>query len=362
MTAERSIVPRAPTVALLGARGLVGSLITAELEARGMEMVAIACRNAIPDVDALEQAAPRCDLVINAAGSGSATADALVRWVCRTGMHLIDVVPEQAHVHALHRADRPAAEAGVSIVPGAGFQHVIGDTLAHLAGTATRDAREIHVAYTLPDRGAVLADASAGRRRSAARELSAPALAFVHGELRPEPIGEQRRLAWFPRPVGPSHAAAIPGGEAIAVPRHVPGVGTVRTYVALTGWRSELLQFTANLARVERAREWLVRRIERPRGALGEARRAAIKWGVVAEASGADGVARAWAYGHDPYRLTATAAVICAEMVRSGPPVGGVRSPAELGPPGELLDLLAVRSALRWSISRPDPGASWPPS
>jgi short subunit dehydrogenase-like uncharacterized protein len=354
-------------VAILGGRGLVGSLITSELQARGVEVIEVTREVAGSVVDGTEadvlaRAVAGCDVLVNAASGGPGMAEALADAACLAGVHLIDVIPEQAHLRALYGADSRAREAGLGIVPGAGFQFLVGDTLAHLAGTATAEVREIHVAYTLPDRGALLADASVGRRRSAAHDLAAPVVAFVRGELEPEPIGEQRRLAWFPRPVGPSHAAAVPGGEVITVPRHVPQVGTVRTYVALTGWRSELLQFTGNLARVERIRDLLVARIERPRAAIGEARRAAIKWGVVAEASGADGVARAWAYGHDPYRLTASAAVACADLVSTGSAGRGVRSPAELGPPGELLDVLATSTDLRWSISRPDRDTGWPRS
>jgi short subunit dehydrogenase-like uncharacterized protein len=357
-----------PTVALLGARGLVGSLVAGALAALDIEVVEVpraAAPEAAPtahEAGMLERAVADCDVIVNAAGGDPGMAERTVSAACGTGAHLVDVVPEQAHIRALCAAQGRAAAAGIVIVPGAGLQHLVGDTLAHLAGTATRAVREVHVAYTLPDRKAMLAHASAGRRRSAARELTAPALALVHGELHSEPIGEQRRLAWFPRPVGPSHAAAIPGGEAITVPRHLPGVATVRTYVALTGGRSELLQFIANLARFERVRDGLVRRIERPRTTLGESRRAAIKWGVVAEANGADGVARAWAYGHDPYRLTANAAVACVETVCSGAAPASVRSPAELAAPGDLLDVVATRTDMRWSISRPDAEAVWPRS
>lgn len=351
-----------PTIALIGARGLVGGLVADGARASGLEVVEVPRAALEAGDEALAAAFTGSSVVVNAASGAPGMAETLVAAICASGSHLIDVAPEQAHVRALHDAEAVAREAGSTIVAGAGFQHLIGDTLAHLAGTATTSPREIHIAYTLPDRGGLLADASAGRRRSAARELTSPGLALVDGELRPEPIGEQRRLAWFPRPVGPAHAASVPGGEALSVPRHVPSVGTVRTYVALTGWRSELLQLTGNLARVEAVRERLTRRIARPRPPMGEARRATIRWGAVAEANGQDGVARAWAYGHDPYRLTAAGALACAELLRASTPPAGVLAPAELGPPGELLDLLAVRTDLRWSLSRPDADALWPRS
>jgi short subunit dehydrogenase-like uncharacterized protein len=349
-----------PSIALIGSRGLVGGLVADGARAMGVEVVAVP-RSAL-DVggEVLVSAFGNSSVVVNAASGERGMAEALVAAACASGGHLVDVVPEQAHVRALHAAGERAMEAGSAIVAGAGFQHLLGDTLAHLAGTATVGVREIHVAYTLPDRAGLLADASNGRRRSAARELGSLALAMVDGELRDEPIGEQRRLAWFPRPVGPAHAASVAGGEALSVPRHLPGVGTVRTYVALTGWRSELLQFTGNLARFDAARERLTRRIARARPPMAEPRRTAIRWGAVAEANGRGGVARAWAYGRDPYRLTAAGALACAELLRAATAPAGVIAPAELCPPAELLDVLTVRTDLRWSISRPDPDALWP--
>lgn len=350
------------SIALIGAGGLVGGLVADGARAMGLEVVEVPRSTLDAGGEALRSVLAGSSVVVNAAGGEQGMAETLVAAACASGGHVVDVVPEQAHVRALHDAGARALGAGIAIVPGAGFQHLVGDTLAHLAGTATVPAREIHVAYTLPDRGGLLADASMGRRRSAAHELTSPALALVDGELRAEPIGEQRRLAWFPRPVGPAHAASVPGGEALSVPRHVPGVDTVRTYVALTGWRSELLQFAGNLARFEMARERLTRRVTRARPPMGEPRRAAIRWAAVAEANGRSGVARAWAYGRDPYRLTAAGALACAELLRSATAPAGVISPAELCPPAELLDLLTVRTDLRWSISRPDPDALWPRS
>lgn len=339
-----------PKVALLGADGLVGALVGEELRLRGLEPTALDTRNG----SAVPVALPGdASLVIDAAGLTGADARALLEAACRRGMDLVDVSPSQAHVHAVHRSHPDVVDSGNRVVTGAGFQHLIGDALANLAGWATPGAREVHVAYTLPDRGALLAAASGGRRRSAGEALLVPALARVGGALVEDPIGEQRRLAWFPRPVGPAHAAAIPGGEAITVPRHLADVQTVRTYVALSGWRSELLQFTGNVARLPRVRDRLARRVTRPRGMLGPTARASIRWGCVAEAAGDSGVARAWAYGRDPYRLTAVIAVAVAESLLSGGHQPGVLAPAEICPPADMLDLVAERTDLRWSIVRP---------
>lgn len=306
-----------------------------------------------PSVDALATLISEADVVVNAAGAaegfGSALADAAVR----AGRPLLDIEPEQPRVVAMfddHHLD--AAAAGVVLVPGAGLQHAVGDALVALAAATVELPAEAHVAYTFPDRGAALARASGGRRRSAAAALGQPVESLVRGERTSERLGEARRLAWFPRPVGPSHAAAIGGGEVRSVPRHLPELRTVRTYLAIPSWRAELLQAAANLARHDRTRRLVTRRLERDRPGFGPAVRRTTRWGCVAEVEGADGIARAWAYGHDPYVLTATAAAVLVDAVLAGAGgvgVAGVLAPSQVLEPGELLDRLAERTDTRWS-------------
>lgn len=368
-----------PRVAVLGVRGVVGSMVAHRLRDQGSEVVGVARHvgSGSPDVDGLDAtsfdelrwadaqdpdqlsaALAGCEVVVNALAPMHQVGLAVAEVACDVGAHLVDVGAEQSEIVAIH--DRLAARAracGVSVVPGAGLQHLVGDTLAVLAGSAVTHAEELHVAYTLPDQASVLRASTAGRRRSLAAELGRPALAVVHGQRVEERVGEARRLAWFPRPVGPAHAAAIAGGEAITVPRALPDVQLVRTYLAVPGWRAELLQATANAARRPRMRAWIVRRIERPRPPLSDARRAALRWACVAEARGEDGeVARAWAYGHDPYRTTATVAASVAGRLAHGGVPPGVLAPSEVDQPAELLHTIAAASGLRWSTTRPDPG------
>lgn len=363
-----------PSVAVLGAGGLIGGLVAADLAARGHDVVGIgretarvastltsvgvepaAIRTAdATDAASVEAAIESCDLVVNTIAPMADAGRAVAEVACAASVHLVDVGVEQRHMRAVHAIDELARTRRVTVVPGAGFQHLIGDVLAHLAATAVDAPTEVHVAYALPDRGSPLAVASAGRRSSVAAELGSQGVALEHGAHVEELPGEARRLAWFPRPIGPAHAAAIPAGEAISVPRHVPGIEVVRTYLAVAGWRAELLQATANAARWAPARRRLVARLTRRRAPVGPARRATLRWACVAETRGADGVARAWAYGHDPYRATAVAASSVAGVVLDGRAPAGVLAPAEVAAPGELLDGIAAVTDLRWSISRPD--------
>ena len=192
-----------------------------------------------------------------------------------------------------------------------------------------------------------------GTRASIAGLLGADSVTLVDGRLRSELPGAQRRLAWFPRPVGPHHAAGFPGAEPVTVPRHVAGVETVRTYFAMPGWQAELFQMGSNLARWEPAREVMGRLLTAGPAASRDAQEQ-TRWACVAECRGEDQIARAWAYGTDIYGTTAATMVLVAEALAAGTGVAGVVAPAEVLEVDVALDALADRTGLKWSVARPE--------
>ena len=367
------------TLAVLGASGYTGRLVVAECVRRGHRPVVIGrdhdrveaalagerrnldaevaeIRTAdVTDGRALRDALEGVDLVLTTVGPFVALGRGVLDAAIATGTHYVDCTGEQPFLRwAFGERDTAARAAGVVAVPAAGFDYLPGDLLADLAAGAVPWPREVHIAYMVRTPGGLPAT-SAGTRRTVASLLGARGVALVGGEPVEELPGEERRLAWFPRPVGPRHAAGIPGGEPVMVPRHVPDIATVRTYLALPGWQAELMQMGSNLTRWGPARRTLRAVLERGTGGPPPDRRAATRWGCVAEAAGPEGIARAWAYGHDTYGLTAVAMVAVAEAVLAGEPAPGVLPPASVAPADALLDTLADRSDLRWSVARPDP-------
>jgi short subunit dehydrogenase-like uncharacterized protein len=360
-------------IAVLGAAGLTGRLVTAELLRRGHEV-----RAAGPDLPALhERLAPLkgswraheadasrpatllslldgVDALVAAADPAAELRPEVVEAAIHARVHYLDASLDPRFVAGVHAHDERARTAGLAVVPGAGFPTVPLDLLAHLAHGAVTGGDELHLALTAPTRGGLRAGAGPGARRELAGLLSAPMVSWVDGRPEEEPVGEARRLAWFPRPVGPAHAAGVPAVASVSVPRHLTSVDVVRTYLALPSWRAELLQLAGNAARWAPAR----RRLERWVAGSGveptARRRDEVRWATVAETQGREGVARAWANGRDPARLTAVGiAELLGSILADGAP-RGVLAPAQVGPAGDLLDALAARGVLRWSISRPD--------
>jgi hypothetical protein len=359
-----------PTIAVLGATGALGRRVVAHLatsddlllvgrDVASLEVAAAGLgdraqvRAVAGDADAagLAAALAGSDLVVSALPVTGGVAARAVDAAVSAGVALVDTTDSQPHLRRLYdEVDAGARRRGSVVVPGVGWRTAVGDLLTAVAAGRVDGPRHVHVAAVVPDRGGVLGTASPGVRAAIRDGLGVPALAFDHGARVEELPGEVRRLAWFPRPFGPHHAVGVPGLEPLSVPRHLPTVRTVRSYLALSTTRAELLQAAANLAQRPAVRARLARRLERgpDRTAPG------ARWAVVAEVAGAeDELARAWMNGHDHLDASArlVAATVAAVLAGGAPP--GVLPPALVTGPRDLLDALTAGSEIRWSVSDP---------
>lgn len=365
-----------PRTAVLGATGTIGRRVAGLLGDAGHELVLVGrdaaalhelVRGSDPlrsgqvevrtldaegSVGALRAALVGVDVAVSALPSSGGVATRALEVAVAEAVHLVDTVDVQRHlVRGYDDLDATAQGSGTVVVPGVGWRTACGDLLAAVAAARVRSPRAVHVAAVVPERGGLLGSASPGMRRGLADTLGRPSIAVERGDRVLELPGEQRRLAWFPRPFGPRHAAGVPGLEPLSVPRHLPEVRTVRSYVALSSLQAELLQAGANLARWEPARRRMARRLER--GADRTRARGPARWAVVAEVEGEDGLARAWANGHDLEHATALLVRAVVTSVLAGAARPGVVPPALAGDPRDLLDRLAAVSSIRWSVSRP---------
>jgi hypothetical protein len=359
-----------PTIAVLGATGALGRRVVAQLsgahdllligrDPAALDRVAAELGGgsrvrAVPsDADAagLAAALADSDLAVSALPVTGGVAGRVVDAAVTAGVALVDTVDSQPHLRRLYdEVDAAARRRGSVVVPGIGWRTAVGDLLTAVAAGRVDGPRHVHVATVVPDRGGVLGTASPGVRAAIRDGLGVPALAVDHGARVEELPGEVRRLAWFPRPFGPHHAVGVPGLEPLSVPRHLPTVRTVRSYVALSTTRAELLQAAANLAQRPAVRDRLARRLDRgpDRGAPG------ARWAVVAEVAGAEEeLARAWMNGHDHLEASARLVAATVEAVLAGGAAPGVVPPALTTGPRELLDALTSGSEIRWSVSDP---------
>ena len=369
-----------PTIAVLGATGYLGGHLIRELPGRGWNLVAVTrergrgsaalddSRIAVDEIrfaeatapDALGAALEGCDVAVGAYGPVDGVTTRVIDAAIEAGVHLVDLSGAPQLVRwVFEERDAAARAAGVTVVPGCTAAGVVGDLLADVAAAAVVGPREVHLASTSLGRADRPSEwprslRTPGEWRELATQVGNPVPAWTAGMSGEEWPGEQRRLAWFPRPVGPSHAAAVAAPHAVTVPRHVPGVSTVRSYRALPVWRAELLQASANLARIETVARWRARRLLRDRGSPSPAARAARRWAMVAEVGNGREVARAWANGRSLDRVAAVGALLLVESILAGRADVGVLPPAHVDVPTDLLDRLSSRVDLRWSVVRPE--------
>lgn len=290
------------------------------------------------------------DVVVNLADTAARLVQAWARAGSRAGGYL-DVAPTEATHRALADVDLGPAP----VLPGAGFASVVGDALGLVAAERLVGPTRADVTIYVPARRSLLAGATPRERADLLEAILAPMSVLRDGWVVDERIAEDRRLAWFPRPVGPHHAAAVPGTHWRTLPRVVPSLRTVGTALALRSSSAELLQGLGNAVRVDRAADLVRRRAARPgrdRGTSGE------RWAVVVEVTTPRGqTVRAWAYGHDRHGLTADVVALLAPRIatadasETGVPVG----PTEVMAAEPLLDALAASTDLRWSVTVADP-------
>ncbi|MFA9445525.1 hypothetical protein [Egicoccus sp. AB-alg6-2] len=333
------------TIAVLGAGGLTGRLLVAALGERGHDVVVTP--SGAPQL-------PDAELALVA----SRDPDDRFRWLSacvRAGVHAIDAGTDAGvAARAYDELDLVSRDTGVVIVPGAGS--AVGDLVGASAAAAVSGPAEVHVCWAFPDRGGWRRAVAPGLRATAAARLAQPMPVLSEGRRTQERAGEARRLAWFPKPIGPAHAASVPAAEAVSVPRHVPGVRTVRTYLALSAWRAEVLQATANAVRSPRWQAVVGRRWEQ--GTEPATGADAPRWACVAESRGRDGVGRSWAYGRDVVGVAVEGMLACTDAILAGHCDAGAVPPARIEVPAAMLDRLSVRTRLRWSVARPSSDAT----
>jgi short subunit dehydrogenase-like uncharacterized protein len=277
-------------------------------------------------------------VVLNCAGPFARTAGPLAAACLQSRVHYLDITGEISVFEALAARDRDARAAGVTLLPGVGFDVVPTDCLAaHLKRrlpTATR--------LTLAFQG--LGRVSHGTATTLAENLPRGGAVRRDGKIVRVPA------AWKTRTIDfgscPVTVMTIPWGD-VATAFHSTGIPNVEVYVAAPrGFRIG--------ARVSRYLGWLLRRpavrakvrdflTGGTRGPSAEERQRGRthQWGEVEDDAGRRAAARQ--EGPDGYELTVLAALAAAERVLAGGVATGYQTPATAFGPDFALSLPGVR-------------------
>lgn len=227
---------------IYGSYGYTGELIADRAVDEGLD-VAVAGRNeakierqsdalGVPghavDLDddaALRDVLEDVDAVLHCAGPFVHTYEPMVEACLRTGTHYLDITGEVPVFEGLATRDGSAEEAGVTLLPGVGFDVVPTDCLAAHLADRVPDATHLDLAFDGLD------ELSPGTAASTVEHMDEGVLVREDGELRRVPMGRRQREIDFGH--GPRNATAIPWGD-VATAYRTTGIPNVAVYLAVS--------------------------------------------------------------------------------------------------------------------------------
>ncbi len=229
---------------LYGATGHTGALIARHARERGHRPV-LAGRSApavaalaeqlglqhramaLDDPATLSTALAGVHLVLNAAGPFLHTAAPLAEACLRAGVHYLDIGNELQVFRTLYGLGERARQAGVTIMPGAGFGVVATNCLARYVSDSVGGAEILEVATRA-------ATAQQGPGVAATRRENMPYGGWIRraGHLEPSPLGSG--IMTIALPDGPCRIMPLPTGDLEAA-FQTSGAADITAYAAVPG-------------------------------------------------------------------------------------------------------------------------------
>ena len=235
-------------IVLIGATGYTGRLV-AEALVRNRARPVLAARSsqnlaalgvqlgkgldtAVVDIrqpETLTEMLQPGDVLVSTVGPFEALGRPVVEAAIEARATYLDSCSEPAVLRAVYEEVAPAAEtAGVVLVPGCGFEFVVGNLAAWLAlESAGNLATGVEVGYFVA--GRARGGSSVGARASAGAAALAPHFTWRNGHLVEVRPGEEIRR--FPVDGGARSAIAVGALEHLAIPRMLPAIREISVYV-----------------------------------------------------------------------------------------------------------------------------------
>jgi short subunit dehydrogenase-like uncharacterized protein len=242
-------------------------------------------------------------VLVNFAGPFAQTADALMRGCIKVGVDYLDITAEINVYRLAERLGAEAAESGVMLLPGVGWDVVPTDCLAVHVARRVQDPQSLSIALQ------VAGSISRGSARSISEIIGAGLLARIDGQLVATPDAQPRHFDFGD---GLELCAPLSFGD-LVTGWHSTGIPNISMFVHFSGEPFP----EGDLSQVP----------EGPDAQQREAHRAR----AVAEVTGADGtMARSVIETVNGYTYTPLAAVEAARRVMSGERRPGFETPAKL--------------------------------
>ncbi len=346
--------PAEAPLLVYGASGYSGELIARRAVERGLRPV-LAGRTAAPverlaaelglshrvfaldDAAAVDRGLEGVAAVLHCAGPFSRTSRPMADGCLRRKVHYLDITGEGVVFAALARRDAEAKAAGVTLLPGVGFDVVPSDGLAaHLARRLPGAAR-LTLAFK------AIGQASRGTTLTALEGIHLGGMVRRGGKLTRVPAAWRTRDIDFGR--GPVRCMTIPWGD-VWTAWHTTGIPDIEVYLAAPPALRAMTRASRVLGPVLGSRPvqramaaWVRARVTGPDTAA-RARGRSLLYGEVEHADGRRAAARLVA--PEAYAFTALAAVECAGRVLAGAARPGFLTPSMAFGPDLVLSIAGV--------------------
>jgi short subunit dehydrogenase-like uncharacterized protein len=358
-------------IAVYGATGYTGRLVTGELADAGTDLVLsgrnrsrlealsaelegeVAVKEAtLDDPASLRALLADCAVVVDCAGPFVRHGEPVLAAAVETRTHYLDTTGEQPYMKlAFERYSSDASDAGVAVIPAMGFDYVPGDMIASLTADGLGELDELSINYCWQG-----FTPSQGTARTTLEIISGPHVEWREGVWVQTGGRLQAGAFEFPEPIGRQRMVRYPAGEQITVPRHI-ATRNVHTSMNAAAFGSErLAPLTAAMAwpaglamrtPLKRLAGAVISRL--PEGPT-PAQRERVRWMVVCEAKRGEIERKGVISGKDVYGLTAAAirqgATIAAGRGFEG---RGALAPSQAFDPKEFLAGLD-RFDVRWNV------------
>lgn len=348
----------AETVVRRGGRPILAGRGRARLDPVASQLGAAMRVLPLDDPDGLAQGVADVGLVLNAAGPFVTTAPPLMDACLRSGVHYVDVGGDLRVFEHAHGRSHAARQAGVMLMPGAGFVVAATDCLAAALAARLPLACALDLGISRPTLW------SRGSMQSLMDLWSDEVVVRRDGRRCVVALGELCRgldFGW-----GERHATAMAWPDTLTA-HLTTGIPDVTVYGEVDAADRILLQATRLFGRALDAPAW--RDVMRRQWSIlpdgpHERTRAGHRRVVVAEVRDASGrSAGARLRTPDPYTLTARVAADVIQRVCDGEAVPGHQTPARVFGPGLVIDLPDVELELlatgAGGEAQPSASSSW---
>lgn len=275
------------------------------------------------------------DVVLNCAGPFEDTYEPLVEACLERGIDYLDITGEIPVYEGIREYDDRAREAGVTLLPGVGFDVVPTDCLAAHLHERLPGASKLELALEGFER------VSKGTARTALRNLDG-VLVRDGGTIQRIPFG--RRSKPFDFGDGERFATAIPFGD-VSTAEHSTGIDNVTVYAAVPRFLEPLLRTTGALApffSLPPVRSTLEAMVDATVSGPSERQRKNATTRIVGRAAdGTDSVA-ARLRTPEPYECTVRTSLAAVERALDGQAPPGYQTPATAFGPDFVLSVADI--------------------